>query len=101
MDEPHDSAGSDQATAARKMSRLGKTNWGMIGLAIALIEGAPVILELLHVPLPKRIEDNVSVVFFDCGFGISLISLLFSVLGILQGGRNRWYGVAGAVAVVA
>jgi len=80
---------------------LGRTNFGILALVLGALLNLPLVLcELLPragIQLPRRINENMGLVFFDLGFIIDLLVLALGLFGVAQGGRNR---VTGGIAIV-
>ncbi len=80
---------------------LGRTSFGIVALVLGALLNVPLLLcELLPrvgIHLPRQIDENIGLVFFDLGVVIDLLVLALGLFGVAQGGRNRW---AGALAIV-
>src|SRR5437868_6120088 len=86
---------NESETAAIARPGRTRTNFGVIGFAASVAVSLPLLLILFRIHLPQHIVNNISVIYFDCGFFIDLVVLVLCVLGVVQGRRNRWFGIAG------
>ena len=84
--------------------RVGQSNYGVLALLLAAAIAVPVLLSdylpRFGARLPKRMEENLGAIIFDFGIAIDLLILVLALVGIAQGGRNRWFSV-GAIALAA
>ena len=81
--------------------RIGQSNFGVLAIMLAAAISAPILLSdylpRTGVRLPRRVEENLGVIVFDFGIAIDLLILGLALIGVREGGRNRWFGISAIV----